>query len=132
MPSHRPTSVALAFLALTWCGGPAPSQPPPVAPSPTPAAGSASSAPAATPDPPSSTAHLPGTCADPSAPVCTPPADFVERMCAKPTQDVALALFSKETPFTRLYLKGRLDELDFDEEVIALRFHGPQKGGMVV
>lgn len=47
-------------------------------------------------------------------------------------QDVALALFSKETPFTRLYLRGKLDELVFDEEVLALRFHGPQKGGMVV
>jgi hypothetical protein len=45
---------------------------------------------------------------------------------------VALALLAKETPFTRLYLKGKLDELDFDEEVLALRFHGPQKGGMVV
>lgn len=47
-------------------------------------------------------------------------------------QDVALALFSKETPFTRLYLRGKLDELAFDEEVLALRFHLPQKGGMVV
>jgi hypothetical protein len=47
-------------------------------------------------------------------------------------QDVALALFSKETPFTRLYLRGKLDELGFDEEVLVLRFHGPQKGGMVI
>jgi hypothetical protein len=75
---------------------------------------------------------VPGACADPSAQVCTPPGDFVERLCAKSMQDVALALFSKDTPFTRLYLRGRLDELAFDEEVLALRFHGPQKGGMVV
>ncbi len=76
--------------------------------------------------------HLPAACSDPSGSLCTPPGGFVERLCVKPLQDVALALFSKETPFTRLYLKGRLDELDFDEEVLALRFHGPQKGGMVV
>jgi hypothetical protein len=47
-------------------------------------------------------------------------------------QDVALALFSKDTPFTRMYLRGKLDELVFDEEVLVLRFHGPQKGGMVI
>jgi hypothetical protein len=47
-------------------------------------------------------------------------------------QDVALALFAKDTPFTRLYLRGKLDELAFDEEVLALRFHAQPKGGMVV
>jgi hypothetical protein len=45
---------------------------------------------------------------------------------------MALALFSKEKPFTRLYLRGKLDELDLDEEVLALRFRGQPKGGMVV
>jgi hypothetical protein len=75
---------------------------------------------------------LPAKCSDPSAPLCTPPGDFVDRLCAKPHQDLALALFAKATPFTRLYLRGKLDELAFDEEVLALRFHAPPKNGMVV
>jgi hypothetical protein len=56
----------------------------------------------------------------------------VDRLCARPHQDAALALFAKGTPFTRLYLRGKLDELVLDEEVLAVRFHEPQKGGMVV
>jgi hypothetical protein len=126
---------ALAILSGVGCGAGSPAQPPAAAPS----------SPASPPPPPPThaapvssqdaapvAAHLPGTCSDAQAAVCTPPGDFVDRMCAKPLQDVALALFSKERPFTRLYLRGRLDELEFDEEVLALRFHGPQKGGMVV
>jgi hypothetical protein len=81
---------------------------------------------------PSPAAHLPSTCADASSSVCGLPNDFIERLCVKPLQDVALALFAKETPFTRLYLRGKLDELDFDEEVLALRFHAQPKNGMIV
>jgi hypothetical protein len=128
MPWSRPLFVVL--LVAAGCGGSEPSRPPPAAP--TPVASEAPTAPAASAEASPPAPHLPGACADPSAPVCTPPGDFVERLCAKSMQDVALALFSKETPFTRLYLKGKLDELDFDEEVLALRFHGPQKGGMVI
>jgi hypothetical protein len=124
-------AVASLGLTLASCGGsaPAPSVPaasPPEAPPP------ASAAPAASQDVTPPPAHLPTACADASSSLCTPPGDFVERLCAKPLQDVALALFSKETPFTRLYLKGRVDELDFEEEVLALRLRAPQKGGMVV
>jgi hypothetical protein len=50
----------------------------------------------------------------------------------KPHADAALALFAPSEPFTRVYMKGRLDELTSDEEVIVLRFHAPQKGGIVV
>ncbi|MDP9033617.1 MAG: hypothetical protein M3O50_02330 [Myxococcota bacterium] len=75
---------------------------------------------------------LPASCADPSASLCTPPGRFVERLCAKPHQDTALALFSKGSPFTRLYLRGKVDELAFEEEVLALRMHLPSKTGMVV
>ena len=78
-------------------------------------------------------AGLPAACADASASVCTPPSAFVDKLCnAKPHQDVALVLFGKSTPFARLYLRGKLDELSPDEEVLALRFHGAPKGGMVV
>ncbi len=76
--------------------------------------------------------RVPSRCADASAALCVPPAAFVERLCAKPQQDLALALFAKSTPFARGYLRGKLDELVFDEEVLILRFRAPQKGGMVV
>jgi hypothetical protein len=56
----------------------------------------------------------------------------VDRLCARPHQEAALALFAKATPFTRLYLLGKLDELAFDEEVLALRYHGVPKNGIVV
>ncbi len=75
---------------------------------------------------------MPTACADKAADVCTPPSDFVDRLCAKPHQDLALALFAKATPFTRLYLRGKMDELSFDEEVLALRFHPQAKGGIQV
>jgi hypothetical protein len=75
---------------------------------------------------------LPTACSDPGAPVCVPPPGFVDRLCAKPHADAALALFAPAQPFTRMYLKGRLDELLADEEALVLRFHAPQKGGIVV
>jgi hypothetical protein len=64
--------------------------------------------------------------------VCTPPSDYAERLCSKPHQELALALFGKGTPFTRLYLRGKLDELVFDEEVLTLRYHGVPKNGIQV
>jgi hypothetical protein len=56
----------------------------------------------------------------------------VERLCTKPHQDAALALFGKATPFTRMYLRGKMDELAFDEEVLALRYHPVPKNGIQV
>jgi len=136
---HCPLArAALRFLAVfaipavAACGGSGAARPEATAPAP--AVSETAAEPAASAEPPAPTpvAKLPDACADPAGPICAPPGDFVERLCAKPLQDVALALFAKETPFTRLYLRGKLDELEFDEEVLALRFHGPQKGGMVV
>ncbi|HEX3772138.1 MAG TPA: hypothetical protein VHV30_14780 [Polyangiaceae bacterium] len=125
-------SLALA----SACGGGDAAQPPTAVPAPA-APPEASSAPPATggdaaPAATASSGHLPTACADPSASICAPPGDFVERLCAKPLQDVALALFAKDTPFTRLYMKGKIDELAFDEEVLALRFRGQPKGGMII
>jgi hypothetical protein len=93
-------------------------------------------APPPTEDPPAPVSdapmRVPTACERTSGDLCTPPGPFIERLCAKPHQDIALALFAKATPFTRLYLKAKLDELVFDEEVLALRFHVQPKGGMVV
>jgi len=131
-----PVRVA-ALLALLSCGGgaaneaPAPASPAP--PSPAGHAEAPAPAPAAAaPSEQAPAAALPTACADKNADLCTPAPGFVERLCEKPHQDVALALLAKATPFTRLYLKGRVDELAFDEEVLALRFHGQPKGGMIV
>ncbi len=133
MPLPRDVLLVLGLL-LPCCGGQAPAAPGPVTPSPPAEPAPQNDPPVASQEAPSGSApaHVPSACSDPSASVCTPPGDFVERLCVKPLQDVALALFSKDTPFTRLYLRGRLDELQFDEEVLVLRFHGPQKGGMVI
>jgi hypothetical protein len=126
--------VALAVsLPSAHCGG---STPPPQAPAPVdapaPAAASAEPPPAAAAPAQDPSGGLPTACAKAGADLCVPPWSFTERLCTKPHQEVALALFGKKSPFTRLYLKARLDELSFDEEVIALRFHEQPKGGMVV
>ena len=75
---------------------------------------------------------MPVACADKAADVCTPARAFVERLCSKPHQDIALALFASATPFSRMYLRGKMDELAWDEEVLALRFHGMPKSGIQV
>jgi hypothetical protein len=135
-------SLVVPLVALVACGGAAASRPDPAsgggsasAPSSDPAAAPGSSAASvadSTPAPAPAPAHLPTACADASAEVCTPASDFVDRLCARPHTDAALALFGKTTPFTRLYLRGKLDELVFDEEVLALRFHAQPKNGIQV
>ena len=124
-----------AVVVLAACGGA--SRPPDTAAAPADSSASdgsgavrpASSAPAPAADAP---AGIPTACADPSASICAPASAFVDRLCTRPHQEVALALFAKGTPFTRMYLRGKVDELPLDEEVLALRFHGVPKGGMVV
>jgi hypothetical protein len=79
---------------------------------------------------PATDATLPTECAAPGA-LCALPEDFAHRLCAgRPRQDIALALFAKTTPFTRMYLRGKFDELAFDEEVLVLRRNAPS--GIVV
>jgi len=116
------------------CGSSPPPKAPPSQAVPTDAAASTDQTPDQAPPTPADDAPspLPKACADPAAALCTPPGRFVERLCDKAHQDVALALLTRGTPFTRLYLRGKLDELLFDEEVLALRFHAPSKTGMVV
>jgi hypothetical protein len=98
-----------------------------------PASAAAASSGVSTPtDDPPEPAKLPTSCADPAAAVCVPPSNFVDRLCERPHQDIALALFAKSSPFTRMYMRGKMDELVFDEEILALRFHGVPKGGMQV
>ena len=132
-------AVALAlFPAFAGCGGaPSPVQSPEtVAVAPRAPSSGDASPPRADSDAPraadDSSAQIPTACADTSADLCTPPRPFVERLCSKPHQEVALALFARKAPFTHLYLKSKVDELAFDEEVLALVFHVQPKGGMIV
>lgn len=132
--------LSFAVSALAACGGSSPppsvpaaeaAQPPPAAKpgassEPSPATSAAPGAADAAPAP------VPAACADSSAAVCTPPSGYVDRLCSKPHQELALALFGKATSFTRLYLRGKLDELLFDEEVLTLRFHPVPKNGIQV
>lgn len=134
----RPTLFpALVFpCALFACGGAA-TRPDPAAPASSsgaadPADSSASSAPPPSEKPPTPSLSFPTACADKSADVCTPSTAFVDYLCNKSHQDLALPLFASGTPFTRMYLRGKMDELAFDEEVLALRFHGVPKGGIQV
>jgi hypothetical protein len=122
------------------CGASGSARPDPAAP-PAPSAdvatdapaGSAAGVPAEAPAPPApASPPFPTACADKTAEVCTPPSDYVDRLCTRPHQDAALALFAKAMPFTRLYLRGKMDELAFDEEVLALRYHPVPKNGIQV
>jgi len=124
----------VVLLVLGACGGSA--APPPASAPEAPANPGASVATGTstpTDDPPTAAeSGLPAKCADASSAVCTPPGDFVDRLCTRPHQDIALWLFGKDTPFTRLYLRGKMDELAFDEEVLALRYRATPKGGIQV
>lgn len=102
------------------------------------ASGSASSA------TPAASSGVPMSCATADGDTCLPEAGFVKRVCDGSYPDVALLLFSKDTPFTRVYLKSNIDgwnaeggasaraKLFFDEEVLALRRREAPKNGIVV
>lgn len=87
---------------------------------------------------------LPGQCAE-TGERCVPPPDFVNRLCRDKFPGVAIAMFEKRTPWTRLYV--RMVEIDsvnttggpagdaklvFGEELLLLREHGTDRGGMQV
>lgn len=88
--------------------------------------------------------ELPTACASPGEKLCVPSAQFVKRLCQGNFPGVALALFKKETPFTRGFLTRKTkawnasggaassDELEFDEEVMVLRHRAEETGGMQV
>jgi hypothetical protein len=53
--------------------------------------------------------ELPVSCTNPAASVCTPPAEFVERLCKHAQPDVALSLFKKGTPWTRAWVRQPME-----------------------
>jgi hypothetical protein len=86
---------------------------------------------------------LPSRCAGGNG-MCTPPADFVERLCASGDPNVALAIFQKSTPWTRAYLRRDMEawyvnghrqspkRLRFGEEVIIVADRSKTADGVQV
>jgi hypothetical protein len=76
------------------------------------------------------------------AKTCLPPSGYVKKLCGAVYPDVALSLFGKGTPWTRLWLSGDVEawnasgglttrtKLAFDEELIVLARHA-STGGIV-
>ena len=141
----------VALTCLSACG----SQPSPVAPEPPrrvaapkdPASRAAPASPEAELTPASNeelTRDVPKSC-DAGTPGCTPPRAFAEKVCSSKYPELALFLFSRGTPWQRLYVKAERVEpvntydgersdrwLAFGEEVIVLREHGADAAQKVV
>lgn len=78
------------------------------------------------------------------AKLCVAPKAFTKKLCAGIYPEVALSLFAKGTPWTRLWLAGDVEawnasgglthrtKLAFDEEVIVLSKHGAAQAGGIV
>jgi hypothetical protein len=131
----------------------APEPPPPAPAAPAKAEPAVAAAPAAPASPegglaapanPDLTRDVPGGC-DAGAPACTPPRAFAEKVCSSKYPELALFLFSRGTPWQRLYVKAERVEpvntydgerserwLAFGEEVLVLREHLPGASQKVV
>jgi len=54
-------------------------------------------------------ARIPTTCAAPGADLCVPPRAFTERLCATSHPEAAFTLFGAHSPFTRAYLRRKME-----------------------
>lgn len=116
-----------------------------------PVAASADGAPATSPlEPPakSEPETIPTACVGEqsikNAKACLPPGVFAKKLCGGIYPEVALAMFAKGTPWTRVWLAGDVEawnasgglthraKLAFDEEVIVLSRHSAGGGGGIV
>jgi len=141
---------AIVILAAA-CGGASSGGGPSKEPAPPASAASAAAPEGPTPkkEEPASAASLdtiPDKCADGQAEgICAPPKSFVQSLCGTyPKPEIALILFSKKSPFTRMYMNRNMEgwytsgqqstsaKLIFDEEVIVLKHVKVDKGGMVI
>jgi hypothetical protein len=87
---------------------------------------------------------IPNECATTEKGSCIPDAEFTRRLCSASYPEVALQLFGKDTPWTRMYLAGNTEswntaggrsartKLAFDEEVLVLARRAPRTGGIVM
>ena len=126
--AQRPDPIAPAAVE-------APAPPAPAAPAPAAAASppEAAEEPTAEASTESLTRDVPSACA-PGAPSCTPPTAFAQKVCRGKYPELALYLFSRGTPWQRLYVKAEHVDpvnvydgerssrwLGFGEEVLVLR-----------
>ncbi len=144
--------VALAISLTTTaiaCGS---AQPPPPDATPTPSATARASVAAAVEskaplpaEPPAPEPRtLPTECAASASDVCTPPKEFVNRLCLRKDQGIALTLFHKQTPWTRAYVRRDMEawyvaagrskpaKLKYAEEVLIVSNRALPKGGIQV
>ncbi len=152
MTMNRFTLPAITIFIAAACGGASSGGGPSKEPA-APAASAALAAPdtsAATkadaPAPALATDGIPTSCADGHAEgICAPPKSFVQSLCGTyPKPEVALAMFSKKSPFTRVYMNRNMEgwytsgqqstsaKLIFDEELVVLTHLKVNKGGMVI
>jgi hypothetical protein len=146
---NRPVLPALCILAVS-CGGASSGGGPTKEPAAT-AAASASAAPAEpapvqAAEPAADTGTIPDKCADGQAEgICAPPKSFVQTLCGTyPKPELALVMFSKKSPFTRVYMNRNMEgwytsgqqstsaKLIFDEELIVLTHLKTNKNGIVI
>lgn len=78
------------------------------------------------------------------AKLCMPAPAYAKKLCSATYPEVALGLFGKGTPWTRIYLAGDVEawnasggrthrtKLAFDEEIIVLAKHGANGGGIMM
>jgi hypothetical protein len=84
------------------------------------------------------------SCASENGALCVPDAAFAKRLCDASYPDVALVLMAKDSPFSRMFLRGDVEawnaeegasaraRLHFDEEVVVLKKRTPASNGIVV
>ena len=53
--------------------------------------------------------EIPSVCAPSDTKICTPPSPFVAKLCQSKSPDVALSMFRKSTPWTRVYVRRETD-----------------------
>lgn len=141
-------------MVVVACGGASSTGEPakaPETPSETPAAATETPQPAAAKTeeasgPIGDITEVPKKCADGQADgICAPPREFVRALCdGYPKPDIALVMFNKNSPFSRVYMNRNMEgwytsgqqstsaKLVFDEEVIVLNHMKPKTGGMVI
>lgn len=148
---HFPWIVAL--LALTGCAAPKPAlvaaaEPVAVADDAEPVSQTTTLAAAVPAEEPAAPEPIPSECGDEATfgkdKLCVPAASYARKLCGGIYPEVALGMFAKGTPFTRVYLAGDVDawnasgglthraRLAFDEEVIVLAKHAPGGSGGIV
>jgi hypothetical protein len=147
---NRLPLLAIAIFAAA-CGGASsgggPSKEPAAPPASAGPASAAEPAPKAQdPEPAADTGTIPEKCADGQGDgICAPPRNFVQTLCGTyPKPELALVMFSKKSPFTRVYMNRNMEgwytsgtqstsaKLIFDEELVVLTHLKVNKNGMVI